>query len=132
VTGPAALARLLRRFVGVAGIGVMGTGLHFAILVAAVRGAGLGPVAGSCCGALAGALLNYILNHRLNYRSRRLHRDALPRFLLVAVVAFLLNAALMALATGKLGLDYLPAQALTSAVVLTWTFGANHRWSFGA
>ena len=121
---------VLRRLVAFAGIGVLGTGLHFAVLVSAVRGAGIGPVPASCGGALAGALLNYGLNHRFNYRSQRAHRQALPRFLLIATVAFALNAALMALGTGVLGLNYLLAQGLTSALVLGWTFSANHRWSF--
>jgi putative flippase GtrA len=120
----------LRRLIAFAGIGLLGTGLHVAVLVGAVRGAGIGPVPASCGGALAGALLNYGLNHRFNYRSQRAHRQALPRFLLIATVAFALNAALMALGTGALRLNYLLAQGLTSALVLAWTFTANHRWSF--
>ena len=126
------MGNVARRFVGAAGIGLVGTATHFLLLVAAVRGFLLGPVAGSCIGALGGALVNYILNHRLNYRSSRPHREALPRYLAVAAGAFALNAALMFGFADTLRLNYLLAQAATSMIVLAWTFGMNHHWSFGA
>ena len=46
---------------------------------------GMGAVAASTLGAIAGALVNYSLNHRFTFASDKAHRQALPRFAVVAV-----------------------------------------------
>ena len=59
------------------------------------------------------------------------HSVGLPRFLLVAAVGFVLNAALMAWMTASLGIHYLVAQVLATLLVLLWNFAANRHWTFG-
>ncbi|MCB1933540.1 MAG: GtrA family protein [Candidatus Accumulibacter sp.] len=122
--------RLLRQFLSFALIGVLGTATHFLVLYALVSLLGLGPLAGSSLGALAGALVNYGLNYRLTFRSRRKHRDALPRFAVVAGGGWLLNGALMAILLSRLDIHYLLVQVIVSGIVLVWNFLANRFWTF--
>lgn len=104
--------------------------MHYATLVALVRGANVGPVAASGLGALLGALVNYRLNYSFTFRSDKRHRDVIAKFLAVAAVGLGLNVALMALLTHLLSLYYLAAQVLTTGTVLLWTFTGNRLWSF--
>ena len=53
-----------------------------------------------------------------------------PVFALVAGVGFVLTGAFMALFNGRWGIPYIPAQVLTTGVVLLWSFGANRFWTF--
>ncbi len=55
----------------------------------------------------------------------------LLRYFAVAGVGLLWNAGLMRLLTGTVGLHYLPAQVLTTALLLFWHYGANALWTFG-
>lgn len=126
------MASTVRYFLTFAAFGVLGTLCHFAVLALGVDVLGMGPVAGSSLGAIAGALVNYALNYRWNYRSQAEHRVALTRFLAVAGVGFVLNALGMEVLAVRLGIYYLLAQAITTALVLLWNFSANHFWTFGA
>ena len=58
------------------------------------------------------------------------HREATWRFAVVAGVGFLLTAALMHGLVTLLGMPYLVAQALTTGVVLSWSFLAHRMWTF--
>jgi putative flippase GtrA len=119
-----------REFAAFATVGAFATATHFACLTLLVEGGALSPVPASCVGALAGALVSYCLNHRYTFRSTQRHTIALPRFLLVAGIAFGLNAALLATLLRWSPLHYLIAQVVTTIVVMTFTFSANRAWSF--
>jgi putative flippase GtrA len=121
---------LFERFIRFAGVGVIGTGAHYVVLIGLVQVLGLGAVLSTNIGALVGALVNYILNYRFTFQSTKPHREALSKFLLVAAVAVVLNGLLMYALNARLGLYYLLAQVITTGLVLLWTFLANHHWSF--
>lgn len=123
------MSPLWRQFAGFGLFGAVGTGVHYALLLALVQ-TGLSPaLPASVAGSLAGALCNYLLSRRFVFRSRRAHRQALPRFLAVAGIGFGGNALAMAIGL-RLGLHYLLAQILATALVLIWNFAANKRWTF--
>ena len=82
-------------------------------------------------GISAGALTGYAANRRYTFASQVRHVVGLPRFLLVAAVGFVLNAALMAWMTGYPGVHYLVAQVVATGLVLLWNFAANRHWTFG-
>ncbi|RMG53794.1 MAG: GtrA family protein [Gammaproteobacteria bacterium] len=111
-------------------VGASGTALHYAVLIMLVQLFGIDPVWATTAGALCGALLNYHLNYHWTFASRRPHREALSRFMLVAGSGLLLNTGLMALLVDGLGWYYLVAQVLTTALVFFWTYLANAFWSF--
>jgi putative flippase GtrA len=104
--------------------------VHFAILTLLVQAGALTPVPASCIGALAGASVSYLFNRRYTFRSTRRHHEALPRFLLLAAAAFVLNAALLAAILRLLPVHYLVAQAITTACVIALTFGGGRFWVF--
>ena len=112
------------------GAGAIGTAAHFGVLVALVQLAGMGAVAASTTGAIAGAIINYALNHRYTFASRRAHRSALPRFLVVAGAGILLNAAVLAAMIAFVHPSYLVAQVVATGAVLVAGFVANRKWTF--
>jgi putative flippase GtrA len=131
VSNPSAPARALaRQFATFSGVGLVAAVAHFGVLIALVEGTGMDAVRAALAGFIAGAIVSYVLNRRLTYRSDRPHREATWRFGAVAVVGFLLTWAFMAGFTRGLGVSYLPAQLVTTGIVLFWTFVANKLWTF--
>lgn len=122
---------IARQFAVFAGVGAVGTAAHFAVLVVLVERLGAAVLLGSTAGFITGAAINYVLNYHLTFASTRRHRQALPRFLLVAGIGMLLNAAIMDVTSRLLGLQYLLCQVAATALVLLWNFGANRSWTFG-
>lgn len=118
------------QFAAFCGVGALATAVHYTLLVALVELAGVGAVAASSAGAALGALVGYALNRRYTFRSGRRHGEALPRFAATAAAGWLLNAAVMYVATQVLGLHYLAAQVLATGIVLAWNFGMNRAWTF--
>ena len=118
------------QFFRYAGAGATGTLVHYAVLVALVQLAAVGPVPASTAGVVAGACVNYGLNHRFTFVSRRAHRDALPRFVVVAVAGVGVNAIVLATALALPGMHYLVAQLIATAAVLVGGYLANRTWTF--
>ena len=81
-------------------------------------------------GFCAGGLLSYSLNRRHTFGSERPHEEAAWRFSLVAGVAFGLTWLLMRLLVERWHAPYLPAQIVTTGLVMVWTFAANRLWTF--
>lgn len=124
-SGP--LARQLAAF---SGIGIVATLLHYAVLIAMVEGAGADPVPATLAGYAAGGVVSYALNRTHTYSSLRPHREATWRFALVAFVGFCITWAVMGVFVRRLGAPYLPAQVVTTGLVLFWSFLAHKLWTF--
>lgn len=124
------LASLFHKLLAFAAVGAVGTAAHYALLVTLVSGFGAAPVLGSMAGFCLGALVNYTLNRKHVFKSERAHREALPRFMLVALSGLLWNTLLMTALTRYTPLHYLLAQMLTTGLLLLWHFGANAVWTF--
>ncbi|MBX9965083.1 MAG: GtrA family protein [Burkholderiales bacterium] len=122
--------RLSLQFASFAAIGAVGTGVHYAVLVALVSGLGWSPVLATSIGAVCGALTNYFLNYRLTFRSRKRHSEAMIKFMVVAAIGLGINAAIVKYGVQLAGLHYLVAQVLATGVVLVWGFLANRVWTF--
>ena len=121
---------MLARFIRFAGVGVIATAAHYAVLVALVQAGAAGAVAASATGCIVGAVVSYGLNYRFTFFSKQRHVIALPVFFLFAGLSLVLNTVLMAALTAGLGLHYLPAQVLVTGVLLVWNFFAHQRWTF--
>ena len=126
----AALAQLSRQFAAFFGVGVVAAIVHYGALIGLVEGARWNPVAATLVGYVLGGIVSYLLNRRLTYASDRPHGEATWRFAVVAVVGFLLTGIFMQVFTGWLGAPYLPAQLVTTGLVLVWSFLANRVWTF--
>ena len=121
---------VVKQFASFTACGAVGTAAHYSALIALVHGLQVSPVPASAIGFTIGALVNYSLNYRLTFRSKRLHRDSMPKFFAVALAGLLLNTAIMALLTTRLSVHYLIAQIIATGVVLMWNFAVNRWWTF--
>jgi putative flippase GtrA len=121
---------LTRQFAAFFGVGLAAAVVHYGLLILLVEGGGSHPVPATLAGYAAGGLVSYVLNRRHTYRSSRPHREATWRFAVVAFVGFLLTWFLMHVFTVWLGGPYLPAQIVTTGVVMLWSFLAHKAWTF--
>lgn len=122
-----ALAQQARVFAGVGLLAAIG---HYGTLIGLVEAASVHPVPATLAGYLVGGVVSYGLNRTLTFQSDRPHHEAGWRFALVAAVGFVLTGLLMHGFVDRLGLPYLPAQLVTTGVVLVWSFLANKLWTF--
>jgi putative flippase GtrA len=113
------------------GVGLLAAVAHYGVLIALVEAGGLGPVPATLVGYVAGGIVSYALNRRFTYASDRPHGEAGWRFAVVAAVGFVLTGAFMQVFTDQLGAPYLPAQVVTTGIVLVWSFLAHKLWTFG-
>ena len=118
------------QFLRYAAAGALGTGLHYAVLIGLVQFVRVDAVLASTVGAVVGAVVNYALNYRYTFGSDRAHRQALPRFALVAVAGIAVNALVMAGVLAFAGPHYLVAQVIATATVLAAGYLANRAWTF--
>jgi putative flippase GtrA len=120
---------IARQFLAFATVGVGGTVTHYATLIAGVS-LGFDPVAASALGWMFGAVVNYCLNYRFTFHSGVSHRQAAPRFAVVAGTGLVLNTVLMAFEVGPLGMHYLVAQIIATGTVLCCNFVLSRTWAF--
>ncbi len=80
-------------------------------------------------GATVGAAFNYWLNHRFTFHSERPHKEALPRFFLMAGLGVVLNGVIvkgLTLAT----INYLVSQVGATLIILFVNFFLSKLWVF--
>jgi putative flippase GtrA len=118
------------RFLIFAALGALGTLAHYAVLIGLVEAGLAGPAVATAFGATVGAVVNYVLSRTIAFRSTRAHREALPRFLLVAGIGILLNPLLLAALIGLTGWPYLVAQVLVTLGLLAVNYAIHSRWTF--
>jgi putative flippase GtrA len=124
-------AEPVRQILAFGGAGIAAAVFHYATLIGLVEGGVLTPVPATLCGYLAGGGVSYALNRRHTYRSDRPHREAVWRFVTVAAIGFAITFAVMHVLVDRWSLPYLPAQLLTTGIVLVWSFSAHKWWTFG-
>ena len=88
------------------------------------------PVIASTIGFVVGALINYLLNYHITFNSNKRHREALTKFLLVAGLGAIINAAIVAAGINIFEMHYLVIQVIATCFVLIINFIANKYWTF--
>jgi putative flippase GtrA len=111
-------------------VGVIGTLAHYATMGGLIASLAASPTAATSVGAVVGALINYALNRRHTFASQRAHRQALPRFLVIAGLGMAINAVIVWSATRLLLWHHWPAQFVATGMVLAVGFLANRAWTF--
>ena len=124
------LHHLARQFAAFLGVGAAAAVIHYGLLIALVESGLASPVPATLAGYIAGGLMSYFLNRQHTYRSSRPHREATWRFAAVALVGFLLTWLFMHIFTLWLGSPYIPAQLVTTGIVMLWSFLAHKAWTF--
>jgi putative flippase GtrA len=123
---------LRRQFSSFVVVGAIATAAHYAMLIGLREGAGWGVIPSTLSGYCLGGLISYVLNRRHVFDSDRSHAEAGWRFVAVAGVGFCLTWGLMRLFVLHWGAPYLPAQVVTTGMVMFWSFAANRFWTFRA
>jgi putative flippase GtrA len=118
------------QFMLFAGVGAIGTIGHYTTLIVLVEFWALDPVIASCLGFVVGALINYILNYHFTFQSDKRHREALTKFLLVAIAGAAINGVIMYIGVENTQFNYLLVQVFATTVVLLWNFIVNKLWTF--
>jgi putative flippase GtrA len=111
--------------------GAFGTGLDLGVLVLLVGRHVPIPLA-TFIAALAGAATNFTINKYVAFRDRTpISLGQVARFNVVAVVAALLMAAVMKIATATLGVPVVAAKLACAAIVFAiWTYPAQRHLVF--
>jgi putative flippase GtrA len=112
-------------------VGVAASVAHYSALVGLVELGGWRPVPATLVGYVIGGVVSYKLNRRHTFDSKRPHFEAGWRFALVAFLGFCITFALMSLFVNRLGAPYLPAQIVTTVMVMFVSFFINRVWTFG-
>ncbi len=122
--------KLMPLFMRVLLSGGIATLAQFGTMIVLVELTATPALGASLAGYLIGMLVGYLLNYHFAFRSHRLHQDTLWRFVVVAGLGFAFNGLLMAWFLEFVGMGYLLAQLITTAVVFLWNFAANGLWTF--
>ncbi|WP_342360557.1 GtrA family protein [Terrarubrum flagellatum] len=123
---------LVSQFISFFGVSIIATLVHYAVLIGLVEAAKTPAVPAALAGYCVGGIVSYWLNRVRTFRSDRPHFEAGWRFVVVMAVGFGLTLALMTLFVEQLGAPYLPAQIVTTILVMGWNFVAHKWWTFGA
>ena len=121
---------ILNEFLRFASVAVVGMTVHFTVLVTLVEFAGARALAASAIGFLLGAICNYFLNYHITFKSSKQHRDAMPKFLTVAVSGLALNTVVMTVTLETAQWSYQSAQIVAIVFVLVSNFTFNRVWTF--
>lgn len=121
----------LKRFYAFGLVGVLATGIQYAVLIALTRGGAMGPALASAIGFVVSAAVNYLCNYHFTFRSMQPHGVAAAKFMMLASVGLIINSAIMQGLVAA-GLYYLIAQVFATGAVLLWNFIGNSLWTFGA
>jgi putative flippase GtrA len=123
-------AQELRKFLVYCVVGVIATGVHYAVMVALVRWANAQEVFATCVGYVAGGFVKYPLNYGLVFSSRERHSIAVPKFVVAAGIGFALNAIVFALLLKFIDTYYMALQVLTTGIVLVANYLLARYWIF--
>lgn len=124
------MSGLITQFLSFAGVGAIGTTVHYAVLLFLVEALSVYTVAATTAGFIAGALVNYLLNYYLTFSSNKRHSETAMKFALVALGGMVLNALVMAILNSAIHINYFATQILATCVVLVWNFAINRCWTF--
>ena len=105
-------------------VGLSGAAVYYALLWSLVELGGQPALAASSLAFAVVVVENYLLHRHWTFASRAPHRQALPRFVLMALCGGTVNGAVMA-ACLRLGWHYLLAQALALLVVVSCNFAGT-------
>lgn len=116
----------LKTFIRYAGVGIIGTTVHYLVMLLLIGIAAT--VFVSTIGAIAGCVVNFHLARRYVFARREQNGWAFRKFVTVAIAGVVLNSALMILLVPHLPAFF--AQVICTGAVFLAAFFANDRWSF--
>lgn len=103
---------------------------HLGTTAVLVEVAGLRPVIASTIGFVASIVVSYLLQRRWVFNSPVSNRLAVPRFLTVTAIGFLLNASILWVGTEMLDIHYAPVQLVALVAIPVSNYLLNSLWTF--
>jgi putative flippase GtrA len=111
-------------------VGASGYAINLAVYTALLRGAGFHYAAAATCSFVVAVTNNYVWNRLWTFHAQRGHVGWQGlRFLVVALLAYVVNLALLS-GLIALGLDEVLSQAIAVVLVTPLNFVGNKLWSF--
>lgn len=126
------MQELRKKLTAFAMVGLVATAIHYCVLILLVQHFGLSPTLSTTAGFLVSVVASYALNYSFTFNSDKPHLEAAGKFLTVASVGLMGNAAIMHFGTAVLVWPYLLVQVGATGVILFWNFFGNYLWSFRA
>jgi putative flippase GtrA len=111
-------------------VGAVATAVHYSILAVLTEIAAVAPGYATGVGGLFGALVAYRLNRDVTFMSVVPHRQAAPRFLLIAAFGTALSVAIVSAGTTYTQCHYLAWQVGATLAALFLTYAFNRQWTF--
>lgn len=111
--------------------GGIATAVHYVALLLLVEVFAWPAASSAAIGALCGAAVSYLINRYMTFPDTTIrHQQAIPRFMLIALVGAALNGGLVWAGVDLLNWHYLAAQVVATLLVLGLTFRLNRFWTF--
>ncbi|MBC2665153.1 GtrA family protein [Novosphingobium flavum] len=107
-----------------AAVGVVGTAVHYGVLVALVELGGVDPVAGTLCGFIVAAFASFVLNSVFTFRVRLNFTSALLKNYVSLAFGLAINVGTVALLT-HLATPYIFAQLVATVLAFIWNYLAS-------
>ena len=121
---------LIRELFKYTGASIIGTMLHYGLMIISIRGFNLDVLLASTAGAVSGAITIYYLNYFFTFHSPKNHLESMSKFFLVAFMGILINAVVLKTAMVYFRWEVLTAQIFATAMVFFINFIINRRWTF--
>ena len=104
--------------------------VHLAVLAALVEYTPLSELVSTSIGFLCAVPVNFHLQRTFVFQSSGAYVTEFTKYSLVTASTFLLNAFIFAILNSVLGIQYVLAQVITTAVVLVVNFTINYAFTF--
>lgn len=123
-TKAAQAAPIRRQIMRFAAVGIVGTIIHYGVLIAVVEFGHASPVFGTFCGFMVAALVSYSLNRRFTFDERPTFGAGLLRNYLALAVGLAINMGAVALLT-HFHAPYVAAQGVATILAFIWNYFAS-------
>lgn len=122
----------MKQLMRFAAVGVVNTGLGYAVIFACMYLLGLGAVLSNVLGYAVGLVVSYILNRTYTFRSAAAAQGEILRFISIFLLAYLANLAALMLLIHRIGMHEGGAQLLAGVVYFGLSFILNKYYVFAA
>ena len=120
----------MRQFAKYLLVGVLNTGLGYAIIFLCMYGIGLSAVLSNVIGYGIGMTISYTLNRGYTFRGTRTDKATVVRFFVVSAIAYLANLGMLLFLIRIAGLHEGLSQLVAGAVYVVTSFLVNKYYVF--
>jgi putative flippase GtrA len=120
----------MKQLLRFAAVGVVNTGLGYAVIFACMYLAGLGAVTSNVIGYAVGLIASYLLNRSFTFRSVAPPQREIIRFVAIFLLAYLANLAVLVFLIRHAGVHEGVAQVIAGVVYFALSFLLNKYYVF--